>query len=420
MADLRSLVAGLRHYPDPAASTDPVTSALVTRLSSLPSPPTPSPGFRAELRAQLVAVAPRLVAEGLTPEGLTPDAGAESSTTARRPVDRLRAAWGRVPLRRPLAVVGTLVVVFALLLGGALWLSSSTLPGDSLYGLKRASENVQLSLTGGDGARGKEYLALAKRRADEVAKLLSKASALAGAAGPQAGAAGPQAAGGINTHTASLVTSTLDDADADLRNGSRLLTGQAVRNMSKDPLQTLLTWTPDQISRLTAIVNRIPAGSLHGRAAASEHLTVRLLDRANRLNGDIGCSCLTQTSSDDLGPLPCTLPCNPASTRPGAPNAPAPGGTATSPGGSGTPPSGQSTATGGASVSLPAIPGLPTGTGQTPQPTGTSSPTGSSGSNGLPGVSLPPASGSITVDSCGLTVTLGTIGLGLGSCGLHL
>jgi hypothetical protein len=57
--------------------------------------------------------------------------------------------------------------------------------------------------------------------------------------------------------------------------------------------------------------------------------------------------------------------------------------------------------------------------GATP-PTGTgSAPSGSSSSIGLPSLSLP-ASGPITINSCGLLVTLGTIGIGLGPCGLHL
>jgi Domain of unknown function (DUF5667) len=310
MADLRSRPLPFRRYPDPATSSDPVISALVNRLAAIP-PPKPDPEFRAELRAQLVAVTPRLVAEGVT---------AEDSAETRRGTDRalaaLRAAWRRVPLRRPLVAVGILLAVFALLLTGALLLSRTTLPGDSLYGLKRASENVQLSLTSGDGARGKEYLTLAKRRVDEAAKLLARS-----------GASGPAAAGSINAHTAGLITGTLTDGDSDLRNASRLLTGRAARTSSADPLQTLLKWSPGQASRLTAIANRIPAGALHNRAVSSKLLTDRVLERANRLHADLGCNCLIQTSSDDLGPLPCTSPCRPAppgtiAPTPNRPNAP--------------------------------------------------------------------------------------------------
>jgi uncharacterized protein DUF5667 len=411
MADLRSLVAALRRYPDPVASADPMVSALVARLSSLPSPPKPSAGFREELRAQLVAVAPRLVAEGLATDP-------SADVVTDRPTSRVRATWQRVPFRRPLAVVGTLVVIFAVLLTGAVWLSSSTLPGDSLYGLKRASENVQLSLTSGDGARGKEYLTLAKRRAEEVSKLLSKASALALGTGANASA-------GINQHTTDLVTSTLDDSDGDLRNASRLLTGQAVRSSSSAPLQTLLGWAPEQITRLTAITNRIPPGALHDRAFVSEQLAERVLDRATRLHDNIGCTCLAGTANDDLGPLPCALPCHPPASQSGPASSPPPGSAVTSPGGNGAPPPSPSHATGtksGASASLPPIPGLPgsatgsspgssTATGGTPSASGTGS--------GLPSVS-PPASGPIVVNSCGVTVTLGSIGVGLGPCGLHL
>lgn len=411
MADLRSFVAALRRYPDPIASSDPMVGALVARLSSLPSQP--SPGFREELRAQLVAVTPRLVAEGLATD---PGAG----SAAVRPTGRVHAVWRRVPFRRPLAVVGTLVVIFAVLLTGAVWLSSGTLPGDSLYGLKRASENVQLSLTSGDSARGKEYLTLAKRRVDEVSKLLSKASALA--LGSEANAAGV-----INQHTSDLVTSTLDDSDGDLRNASRLLTGQAVRSNSRGPLQTLRSWAPEQITRLTAIANRIPPGSLHDRAAASEQLAERVLDRANRLQADIGCSCLTGTSSDDLGPLPCTGPCDRPAARSGPVSSPPPGSAVPSPGGASAPPppsaSHSSVSKSGAPASLPAIPGLPsssTSGGGPGSSTATSgAPSVSGTGTGLPSVS-PPASGPIVVNSCGVSVTLASVGVGLGPCGLHL
>lgn len=405
MADLRSLVAALRRYPDPVASADPLTSTLVARLASLPSSPQPTAGFREDLRAQLVAVTPRLVAEGLTS-----DAAAAGSAVG---LGRVRATWRRVPLRRPLAVVGTLVIIFGMLLTGAVWLSSGTLPGDSLYGLKRASENVQLSLLNGDGARGKEYLTLAKRRAAEVAKLLSRASSLDAPAGVHA-------AGGINAHTAQLVTDTLDDADADARNASRLLTGQAVRSSSHGPLQTLLSWAPDQASRMSGIVDRIPAGALHDRAVGSQQLAERVRDRATRLNGNLGCSCLTATSSDDLGPLPCTLPCNPPASKPVQPLTPAQTGAPAPPGGgaSTAPSTAHSTATGsGASASLPPIPGLSPSAGS-----GTGPGQGPGGSGTLTGTPTGPgsASGPIVVNSCGLSIQLGEIGIGLGPCGLHL
>jgi uncharacterized protein DUF5667 len=398
MAGLRSLMGALRRYPDPAASTDPLISGLLHRLATVPPPPGPSPEFTTQLHAQLVAVTPRLVAEDAT------------GTAQRR--GRRWLPGRRFPLRRPLAVAGALVVIFALLLGGAVWLSSGSLPGDSLYGLKRASENVQLSLTGGTGARAKEYLTLAKRRAKEVGALLSRVSA------PAAGA-GPLPAGGINTRTAKLITDTLGDADSDLRNASRLLTEQAVTNRSADPLGVLHGAVPDQISRLGSIVNRIPPGQLHERARASEQLAVRVLDRADRLRADLGCSCLTGTPSDDLGPLPCSTPCAAPRATPGTPGSPSgapsgtngPGSAPPSSGGTAAPPTRRTTATrrGAAAPHTAAASSAPAR--GSPGPTLTSLGSGSSSPSGS-------ASQPITVDSCGVTVTLGSLGLGVGTCGL--
>src|SRR5439155_23146175 len=63
--------------------------------------------------------------------------------------------WGA--LRRPLVAIASAAAVLVLLLGVAVWMSSSSLPGDSLYGVKRASENVQLSLASGDAEKGRTY-----------------------------------------------------------------------------------------------------------------------------------------------------------------------------------------------------------------------------------------------------------------------
>jgi hypothetical protein len=394
--DIRALASGLRRYPDPDRSTDPLIRAIIGQLRALPTP-APSPGFREELRAQLIAVTPRLVAEGVT-------AGKRRTSTAG-PVPRGRRSRRIAPLRRPLAVVGTLLVLFVLLLSGGVWMSSHTLPGDSLYGLKRASENVQLSLTGGDGARGRQYLALAKKRANEVIGLLSRTSALAGGSGPQA-------SGGVNDRTAKLITSTLNDADADTRNGARLLTGQAVRNLSPGPLNALIAWAPDQIRRLIAIADRAPVGAVHTRAVTSQRLAQDALDYAKQLK-------------HELGPKPCATVCNPVTPTP---NVPPPGSTTkpaappSSPGGSqpSSPPTIQSSSAG---IHIQVSPNG-AGTVTTPGESGT----GSAGTSGVPGTRTGSAilplpsltSPPLTVDTCGLHISLGPLGVGIGTCGLDL
>jgi len=397
MIDIRTLISnGLRRYPDPDVSADPLIRTIVGQLRALPTP-APSPGFREELRAQLIAVTPRLVAEGVT--------AGRPARTARKPQ---RATVPRVPIRRPAAVMGTLLLLFVLLLAGGVWMSSHTLPGDSLYGLKRASENVQLSLTGGDGARGRQYLALAKKRANEVSGLLGRTSSMAAGSGSQA-------SGNINAHAAKLIADTLRDADADTRNGVRLLTGQAVRNMSDGPLRAVTTWAPAQLARLESIVNRAPPGATRERAVTSRHLVQRALTRANQLSSEMGCSCLANTANDELGPLPCETACNPVT--PASPGQ-QPGSTKPS-----TSPSTSPTGT-------PATPNKSSGglnglSGST-STTGAGSGTGGATSSGSPGgsASLPlpsvTSTGPITVDTCGVHVTLGPLGLGLGPCGLDL
>ncbi len=381
MTDIRTLAGSFRRYPDPESSTDPAVSALIGHLRTLSAGPSMRADFRSELHAQLVAVTPRLVAEGVADDEAAP-------------TGRFHSGWrwlhtraSLMSMRRPIAVVGSLMVVFALLLTGAVWMSSRTLPGDSLYGLKRASENVQLSLISGDGARGREYLSLATKRAKEVSSLLSKSAAFAVGTGPQA-------MSGLNSHTAGLIADTLAAADSDLRSGSRLLTGQAVHNTSNGPLVTLRGWAPGQVARLHVVVNRVAAGSLHQRALASEQLVQRVLERANRLSRNIGCSCLRGTSTDDLGPLPCQSACNPPVpvTTPNPGTKPAPTGVpsippTSSPGRVTSPATSPASRPSGAAT-LPPIPGLP-GSGGASTGHTSGAPSGTGGLSAQPPSSSP-------------------------------
>jgi len=228
------------------------------------------------------------------------------------------AGWTtRISIGRPLATVTAVIAVFAMLLGGAVWLSKKALPGDVLYSLKRANENVQLSTTGGDTAKGRLYLSQASTRADEVAALLTRSSAIAAGAGPTA-------AGTINAHTAKLVTSTLGVADSDVRNAAQLLAREAVRSGSADPLSIMTEWAPAQIQRLQRITERLGSGATHDRAAASAKLAGAMLVRAEQLKAELSTSTATKgrnvpvqpkvTGATDPGvSVPGTLPTEPSS-----------------------------------------------------------------------------------------------------------
>jgi hypothetical protein len=201
--------------------------------------------------------------------------------------------------------VTTVIAVFAMLLGGAVWVSKKSLPGDALYSLKRANENVELSLANDDAAKGREYLKLARTRADEVSSLVSRTASMAG--GP-----GANAAGDVNAHTAKLISTTLDSADVDTRNGAKLLGAEAVRTGSAAPLDAMTNWAPSQLDKLQSIADRLGSGALQNRVAASSKVTADALSRAKALQSDLRCNCLDKSATDELGPLPCATNCSAA------------------------------------------------------------------------------------------------------------
>ncbi len=398
------LGASLRRYEDPARSADPRIRQLLTQLASLDPTPPPRAHFRAELRAQLVAVAPRLVAEG-TSDATRPvrparsaAAPAHAAATPARSRSRLNAVFaraGEVSIARPLGVLTAVIALFAVLLGGAVWVSKKALPGESLYALKRANESAQLSFASGDTAKGREYLKFAQTRAEEVAALLKRASA-------SVEGAGAGAAAGINSHTAHLIKTTLNAADNELRSGTQLLAGQAVRSGSPDPLAIMTAWAPGQLRRLQAIAARLPTGSLQDRAATSNDLTGEAYERAQELQPLVDCKCLSQAPTDQFGPKPCTTGCGTPKRRgPATPPATPP-----PPTGAGKAPNPTSTAT-SANNNAP-------GTGTAPGGNGGGSSSGSSGGGILPPVPTSLLPGPSTTDgastpappedTCGLNI----------------
>ena len=401
------MLGSLRRFEDPAHSADPEIRAVVAGLRTLEVAPPPRAHFRAELRAQLVAVAPRLIAEGVTAEtSATPAATAAAQEKATRPERRSLRQALRIPVGRPLGIVTAVVAIFGLLLGGAVLLSRNALPGDALYGLKRAGENLQLATASGPTDKANDLLEFAANRVKEVDALLADAGARAGA---------PAAPSG---DTASLVASTLGSADSDVRQASRLLGNAAVRQHSAAPLTAMVTWSPRQITRLQGVLDRLAPGTVHDRATASLALVRAAQQRAGALAAVVACACMNQAHSDSLGPVPCTT-CTTGTGTPSAPSVPSqPGTTPQHPGGTGAP---SGTHRGGTHANTP------TGSGTTPVNGG------SSGGSGnpvnlptlptLPGLPLPGSSSvpvnrsSLTVDSCGTSVSLGPIGIGAGGCG---
>lgn len=379
---------------DPARSRDPRVRSVVSQLAELRLAPAPDPVFRAELRAQLVAVAPRLVAEGAATPAAREQAGAAARTSEKAPAERARRG---IPILRPLRVVTAVLAVFGLLLGGAVWMSRKALPGDNLYGLKRAGEQVELSLAGNDRDRAADRLEFAQNRIAEVKELWTRATATAQGAGPHA-------AGAPSTQTSRLITDTLAAADSDVVAAASLLNADAVRTHSASPLQTMTTWASGAASRLTQISDAMPKGSLRNHAVASSAIVDAASHRASALRGDLGRSCLNSSGTDRYGPQPCRTTATPTRRHPGGSSGGSgPGGG--SPRTSTTHAPRRSTPAATRHTTAPA-PKKPAASA-TPTPSTSSTPISTPTVPGLP---------KISIGKC-ISVSAGPINIGIGKCG---
>jgi len=135
----------LERYPEYVAELEPLL--LTATATSKAIDITPSPEFKARARYHLRVEMANL------------DAKKKRFFLARQP-------------RWAVAVVTALVV---LLLGSGTVLaanSESTLPGNPLYTIKMATENVRLALTSSDSAKAELYATLVDRRTSEIGRLM--------------------------------------------------------------------------------------------------------------------------------------------------------------------------------------------------------------------------------------------------------
>ncbi len=78
------------------------------------------------------------------------------------------------PWRRRLVAAGAVLTISTGGIAATAVASTHALPGDRLYEVKRAVEDVQLALAEGDRAKGERYLSIAATRLSEVQALLRK------------------------------------------------------------------------------------------------------------------------------------------------------------------------------------------------------------------------------------------------------
>ena len=204
---------------------------------------------------------------------------------------------GPIPLRRKHPVLtGALVAAVAalLVLGGlSLLLSKNALPGDALYGVKRAGESAELGLTFGQQAKGEKYLEFATNRIDELAQLPKN-----------------------DTASGAYVTG-LSDFASDVSAGVAQLTAVATANGGDQQLTELRTWAAQQATRLDSEQSSIPPAATT-QFAQAQTLLGKITERAAALAARLGCYQITSGLTDELGAIPAQGPCDaPATTSTG-------------------------------------------------------------------------------------------------------
>ena len=238
-----------------ATTTRPARAIRGSAPSSRPAPPADRTRrrraqFRAELRAQLVAIAPRIVAESTgraPPHVPRPAAPGRAGAESRRPAPDALAGCA-VPLGRPLAVAASAGRrLRAAARRRRLDEPARRCPATPSTASSAPSESVQLAIAGSDHREGARLPRLRRHPGRRGRRRCCRAP-------PRAPGAGPHGRRRVSTHTAEP-----DHAHAGL---GRLATcrrrrpaarrTQAVRNSSAAPLAAMTTWAPGQLTRLHA------------------------------------------------------------------------------------------------------------------------------------------------------------------------
>ncbi|WP_433783910.1 DUF5667 domain-containing protein [Actinomycetospora sp. CA-101289] len=342
--------AGRPTRPGPGAGVDPELARVLGVADALRSAgratPGPDPDASARMRAAVLAeitggtpgattdtpsepAAPRertrvLRAAGDTAAHDSGPAGGRGAGRAgagrRRPAGRgssrpADARPARAASRRPATRLLSSFVTgaCAVLLLGALTvlLSRGALPGEMLYGIKRASESAEIGLTSGQEAKGLKHLDFAAIRLEEVSDLVERSATTAAGAGP--------VAAGLDPDQAALVLDNLRSFDDQARTGSRLILPLAAQPTGPSPAE-LAQWARSQSARLDTLSPSLDEGG-RTAAAGSQQMLQRITQRAAVLDGPEPCA--TGSASDDLGPLPageCDVRSDEATAAPATPS----------------------------------------------------------------------------------------------------
>ncbi|MBO8196329.1 hypothetical protein ITI46_32515 [Streptomyces oryzae] len=223
--------------------------SLAESLRVLPKPEL-APEVKTVQRAQLIAAMEAAFAEGETaargarfPEQRDARTGSRARGGQHRapglgPLGKLRP---KSRLGKGLAAGGLSVGVAASAFGGATAASTDALPGDSLYGLKRGMEDLQLDLAGDDADRGSLLLDHASTRLHEARRLMER-----------------DRSGELDHEALAEVRRTLSGMRQDASEGHRLLSGAYRKNGDLAPIRSLSAFSKNHRAGWTRLRDRLP------------------------------------------------------------------------------------------------------------------------------------------------------------------
>ncbi|MFE9311397.1 DUF5667 domain-containing protein [Streptomyces sp. NPDC006706] len=269
--------------------------ALATGLDALPRPEL-DPEVKVVQRARLVAAMEAMLQESTAAgEASDPPVPRQRARGAHR-ASGLGKLRPRTRLSKSLAAGGLSVGVAAGAFGGVAAASSSALPGDSLYGLKRGIEDFKLTyLTDGADEQGQAYLDLASTRLSEARRLMERGRG-----------------GGLDHESLGEIRRTLSGMQHDATEGHRLLHEAYERDPdSLRPIQALSTFSRSHREAWGALRDRLP---------------VQLGDVSQQV------SSVFDAIDDEVAPLQSMLPQHPVPGGEGKQHGPRPTPTAGSPG----------------------------------------------------------------------------------------
>lgn len=206
-------------------SVDDELAEMLVLASSLREveAPSPRPEFRAELRGRILREAEE---SSLAPSAAPSAPPAPSWSEQVR--TRLAEVWHSGAIATA-SIVGAVVLLGV----GIVAASEHAQPGDLLYGVKQASEQLRLTLASDEAEVGQLHLRLAERRLDEVAT-------------------------GAGTESRSELTDGLDRMDRHTAAGASILLGLYHEHGETSAARDLRDFTERQRERLEATAARLP------------------------------------------------------------------------------------------------------------------------------------------------------------------